>query len=1601
MRRQMRLFVTLAIVLFMTLGSAPVNTVRAEGPVTEVTEEPTTTPDAESGEEKNDAEVPAANADPAQYGEEGNEEEQTSQPSDPAEGIEQKEEEAVAEGTTEGIPTEAETGENVSEGEDEKEELPEADPTENVQEVIALNENDFYAEYDLGDLKVSIGYAAETVPEGTEVRLNAPNEEQFEAIREQFGEDAVIKAVDISFWLGEQEIKLKDYSDKKVKVTLAYKGEEDLEFSAVHVKEMQDENGNVIYAAELVEGAETEDLIDEIEIPIYESKEITKTEQVPYEETWTETVTKYKNVDVYEDVQVPYEEEVEVPVYETREITEDHTMLVTKTRDVEKTRTVKVKVAFKWYDPSTWLGYKNEKQTYTVKETYQEPVTVTVVVGTEEVEVGTETVKVTNYKTEKQYVRTDRVADGEETVTHTETKYREETVGTGVFEDVPTGEYMTETAVVGQTVTFEADDFSAYALVGVDAENAEIVYKGEAAPALKATQPSRAASQAPAHGKKLHDNGDGTYTLSLSVTGAKSSSSTSEISKANVVLVLDTSSSMNYSAGDTYYTVIGTPLAPTTQNYGRVTPTFYRPNPNGAGFVQLYYVNNAWRITNRNNGTVYNGTFYTNNRMWAEIHALTDDGKIIDSLLAQNVAGDPEKSDIIEIALVDFNTNGHQLQNFTTSAAELKAKIRGLNTDSGTNWEDALSTANDYATAIKASQPDEPVYVIFMTDGQPTNPTGAVDTSWTAATDDARALIDPTGAVLYGLFTWGDSGNVHYLSSLIHYAYVGSGTSNTDLEPAYQQYYKTADNVDQLIEALSQIIHEITVGVGYTNVELTDGVTEMTNSSVKASTSGGEITGLKYYRSGGSYGTADPDNGNYGTEWTDAPKATINSDGEVDWSLGNMILEDGVTYTVTFVVWPKQESLNLVADLNNGVISYNDLTPEQREQIRVSGTHYSLKTNTDYPTVTYSTVTTTTIDGQTTTVVSDPTSENITNPEPVGLAEEQLNAVKVWDDSLDPSQREEIEDVLLYLKVDNQYYYKDGDGNPLGVTLTEESNWTETNYIAVAPGLFVTEDSPAYDPDAPHFEWEGTQWAMLEVGHEYVFEESDINHHFVLTAYTHHPMIMGTDSSGQPIIKDVIFTKDASGNLTGIESVSNMGDNISATNTLKPGINIEKKVVDSEGNDIDSSEPFTVKINLTDADGNALPNKTTVVNDETVNYTIDYRIYYGEKNPEYATCTDPKHRSEHIYVSGTSFEETIYVGDTIRVVNIETDALFLVEETLPTGYDSNSFDYKIATGTAAAAAYDEDDTVTKGDVVWYKTKGNSASYVTVTNKLPAVFYVYHSSDNTVERIPMNDARITEGEFNIVNETKKGYLYGGYYTTYALPGFATDADVIAAAYEEKTGATLYEYVAARTGGVWATDSAGTPYVGDQTSWNMDNAYTAKGDAMTPGKGKVYYLKEVPEAYLEPATYVVYDTHDKDADGYYQIKKLYQMTATDDANYGSVGFEVTTSSGINNSGSFGSEFWGAQIDVKKDGEDYATLTASMLVTDHTGLIASRDITGKYIVANAYYRLLPFFVTPDNVKVTSVRRMMVYVRNTRWKDWTKPGMNKVVTAVKAAYN
>lgn len=345
-------------------------------------------------------------------------------------------------------------------------------------------------------------------------------------------------------------------------------------------------------------------------------------------------------------------------------------------------------------------------------------------------------------------------------------------------------------------------------------------------------------------------------------------------------------------------------------------------------------------------------------------------------------------------------------------------------------------------------------------------------------------------------------------------------------------------------------------------------------------------------------------------------------------------------------------------------------------------------------TLTYSTVTTTTDShGHSTTVKSDPQTITIDNPDPVALRSADLSLRKKWDDSLDPSQYQEIIEKGGKVTLD---LYKDSEEYVGDIELSADDEWVIENFVSVASGLMVSEGSPAYDESKyTVVTLDNKKYCVLGEGHDFHFAEHDINSHFELTAYTYHPMLI------DGVLTNVTIERDASGNITSITKGEQITE-VSATNTIKGGINLTKVVKDEAGNVVsDCKDPFTYKATLKDAEGNP--------------YEYDYRVYYGPNNPNYVEGGE--NRSEHIYGTGT-INQVLYVGDTIRVVNVSAGTVYTVEEEETTGYTLSDELHQISRGSADNYVnYKDEEKVhfDGDDKTYYPVEGNSASRTELTN----------------------------------------------------------------------------------------------------------------------------------------------------------------------------------------------------------------------------------------------------------------------------------------------
>ena len=148
------------------------------------------------------------------------------------------------------------------------------------------------------------------------------------------------------------------------------------------------------------------------------------------------------------------------------------------------------------------------------------------------------------------------------------------------------------------------------------------------------------------------------------------------------------------------------------------------------------------------------------------------------------------------------------------------------------------------------------------------------------------------------------------------------------------------------------------------------------------------------------------------------------------------------------------------------------------------------------------------------------------------------------------------------------------------------------------------------------------------------------------------------------------------------------------------------------------------------------------------------------------------------------------------------------------------------------------------------------------------FYIYHSSDCTVEKIPLADTD-ADGKYDITKKVPVNFMYGGYYMDYSKKG----------SYDIKNPA---EYKS-------AVDGSAT-YVGGVGKWKAANVGTAgKGTEMVPKTDETYFLKEVPDGFLSTKIYLIYNHYTT------VVKSNYLISDVDDNNYKEIGLyakDITT-------------------------------------------------------------------------------------------------------------
>ena len=754
--------------------------------------------------------------------------------------------------------------------------------------------------------------------------------------------------------------------------------------------------------------------------------------------------------------------------------------------------------------------------------------------------------------------------------------------------------------------------------------------------------------------KTLKTNNDGTYDITLEVEGV--SSNKTDATKANVVVVLDTSGSMDEKESTYVYNTSA------NGRYGKV---------NG-DYLNLYRKNSwGWCTQIENDSTTgavysdsycnssYSGTRYSRStsNLGTRLQVAKDAvNGLANQLLSQNDPTDANLKDVVEIAFIDFATNVKTKTTHTTPTTSLstfKSWVNATSADGGTNWEDALTAAKNVSFGD-----NDKIYIIFVSDGDPTFRNSRLDAGY-YDTDGCRSEFRTSGG---GCSVWG-SGNS---DPSPHRNFNAAKTvANTIIADANKEFYAVgafgdadnmknlggiyydATNQDALEAAFVDIVNKINMGLSVTDLKIEDGITTAASAEIKGT------AGHFRYSVPESWGN-------------DYEKATFDGS-SVHWNPGrNKTLSNGEKASVTFTVWPSQEAMDCIAAIRNGEGCSKNLAEFGLAQ-NPNGS-YKLLTNTS-ATFTYRTRTDT--DG----VITDSAESGVQiipeKRDDTTLPETELAVTKLWADGMQVSQRtdEYGNGITLKLNVDGR------EVRTYNFNGTEAGNEWDNGYTyTIAPGVMKKLTGPETDGIRASAKKivtvDGDEYAVLELGHDYDFVETPDSAHYELTKKHFHPMIVGEGGK----IHDVVFYDDGTAKIDKIELTK-----LSAQNTLNGGIVVSKEVINNGQVDKAVDDEYTITITLTQESG-------------------EYRILHADGT-----------KSNDIPFSGGKISTTIKQTDQILVKDLKDGTTFSVAESLPKGYTKNEISYELID-------YNNNGETTSGSEAQV-VHGNMSSTAKVTNYL--------------------------------------------------------------------------------------------------------------------------------------------------------------------------------------------------------------------------------------------------------------------------------------------
>lgn len=284
----------------------------------------------------------------------------------------------------------------------------------------------------------------------------------------------------------------------------------------------------------------------------------------------------------------------------------------------------------------------------------------------------------------------------------------------------------------------------------------------------------------PDHTKSITYNNGGKYTLNLNVVGKDTRESHETTEKIEVVLVLDTSGSMNYC------------------------------------------MDGSQRGCNKSNPK----------RLTALKEAATS---FIDATETTNDTIQDENSKV-RIAIAQFGQNSGVVSSLTSDTAALKSSVNRLSANGATPADKGMTAAQ---TALRQARPGAKKIVIFFADGVPTTQ----NTFSTRVANDAvqtALAMKSAGTLIYsiGIFEGANPEQQSFGNRENDQAnqFMHAVSSNYPNATAYDKanwgtggnlgYYKATNSADDLTKIFDDIQKEITTGSAYSGVSIVDELSE-------------------------------------------------------------------------------------------------------------------------------------------------------------------------------------------------------------------------------------------------------------------------------------------------------------------------------------------------------------------------------------------------------------------------------------------------------------------------------------------------------------------------------------------------------------------------------------------------------------------------------------------------------------------------------------------------------------------------------------------------------------------------------------------------------